>query len=89
MWYSIPICIFIGNTFPELFGKTDRQIYKQTRETFYILNDMCLQYNVLRRKNISCIVAIRYFYKKAFLYESVEVHNSAIAFVSSCLNLSI
>ena len=50
---------------------------------------MCLQYNVLRRKNISCVVAIRYFYKKAFLYESVEVHNSAIAFVSSCLNLSI
>ena len=45
---------------PELFENsgTYSQIYKQTRSVLYTSKDVCVQNNMLRRKekNISCVV---------------------------------
>ena len=71
MWYRMPIFSFIGHFLPELSGKTDkwRQICKQTGDTFYTSNDVCLKNKVLRRKNVQ----LRTWYESKF--GDINVHS--------------
>ena len=52
------VLLFIHHILQELFGKTGhrKQIHKQTSSAFNISKDVCLQNNVLRRKNIRSVM---------------------------------
>ena len=52
------VLLFIRHILQELSEKTGhrQQIHKQTRSTFNISKDACLQNNVLRRKNIRSVI---------------------------------
>ena len=51
---------FIRHILKDLSRKDERhKIYKQTGSTFYTSNDLCLQINMLRRKNISYVIFIK------------------------------
>ena len=67
------ISSFIENTLSELFERINQlwQVYKQKRETFYTLNDVCLQ-NVPKR--ISCVVSMRAsFVKRCFFINLLSI----------------
>ena len=60
MWYIMAIFIFIGHIMLELIWETDKwsEIYKHTSLTHDTTNDVCLQNNELKRKNISSIFTV-------------------------------
>ena len=52
----MPLFSSTGHILQELFGKTDKWIYKQTNATLYALGDVFLHNKAFRRKNISCVM---------------------------------
>ena len=55
----MPIFSFIRDIVTELFGKlTIGNKYINKRAQLYSSNDLCLQNNVLKRKNISCDIPL-------------------------------
>lgn len=79
MWYIMAIFIFIGHIMLELIWETDKwsEIYKHTSLTHNTTNDVCLQNNELKRKNISSIFTVAamrgIFIIKTFLYNFDKV----------------